>query len=373
VEKSLRKLIREMIVSEAYEHTDDEMVTFANIDLQHEFDKLNNMLFNGELTTIPIDWSKTRGKYGHVRYQYNRATRMPTRINGLFITKFFKITYRKFKDILAHEMIHVKNIQDSMRNRTPRYKRDAHGYEFIKELNRINSMGLGFNVTDKEYDSHEVSDDIKGKEMYIGVLRLSGVKSGTFIIAMTPAAYNQRHRIIDIFNHVIKTGKYKSVEIEYFRVDSPYFLKFRQQRNFNTNVGYAPAKQEDLDKLDEVGEEVDFVSIGDDGSNRKEEPSIFKKPEPTMASRPESRPEPSIFKKPDPIKPEPVKIDPVKPVVPDEIKEVNRKVMAIFKSTTDKIAQEKLFDILKTTDVIKKQIKIDNYNQNLGPKYGFID
>ena len=190
-------------MSEVYDHTDEEMVTFANIDLRHEFDKLNNMLFNGDLTSIPLAWSNTKAKYGHVKYQYSRANRLPLRIHGLFITKFFKITYKKFKDILAHEMIHVKNIQDSMRTNTPRYKGDAHGVEFFRELNRINAMGLGFNVTDKEYDSHDVSDNVKGKEMYVGVLRVNGVKSGTFIIAMTPLAYSQRSRIVDIFNQAI--------------------------------------------------------------------------------------------------------------------------------------------------------------------------
>lgn len=350
-----------MIISELYEHTDEEIVTFANIDLRHEFDKLNNMLFNGELTSIPISWSNTRAKYGHVKYQYSRANRMPLKIVGLFITKFFKITYKKFKDILAHEMIHVKNIQDSMRTNTPRYKSDAHGVDFFRELNRINAMGLGFNVTDKEYDSHDVSDDVRGKEMYLGVLRMEGIKSGTFIIAMTPAAYNQRSRIVHIFDQAIRSGKYKSVEIEYFKVDSPYFLKFRQQRNFNTNVSYATAKQEDLDKIDELGEEVDFVTIGDSGSIKRDEPTTFSRPEPvrpTPAPAPALRPEP---------KPEP------KPEVSDEAKEVNRKVMAIYKNITDKSAQEKLFDILKTSDPIRKQIKIDNYNQMLGPKYGFIE
>jgi hypothetical protein len=55
------------------------------------------------------------------------------------------------------------------------------------------------------------------------------------------------------------------------------------------------------------------------------------------------------------------------------MKTVNRNIMSIFKSTTDKSVQEKLFDILKTSDPIKKQMKIDNYNQSLGPKYGFIE
>jgi len=359
VEKSIRKLVREMIMSEVYEHTDEEMVTFANIDLRHEFDKLNNMLFNGDLTSIPLSWSNTKAKYGHVKYQYSRATRLPLRIYGLFITKFFKITYKKFKDILAHEMIHVKNIQDSMRTNTPRYKGDAHGVEFFRELNRINAMGLGFNVTDKEYDSHDVSDNVKGKEMYIGVLRVEGVKSGTFIIAMTPLAYSQRQRIVDIFNQTIRSGKYKSVEVEYFKVDSPYFLKFRQQRNFNTNVGYATAKQEDLDKIDELGEEVDFVTIGDSSSTKRDEPIAIRRPEPV-------RPTPAPVYRPEPT-PEP------KPEVSDEMKEVNKKIMSLFKSISDKSVQEKLFDILKTSDPTKKQMKIDNYNQMAGPKYGFIE
>jgi hypothetical protein len=55
------------------------------------------------------------------------------------------------------------------------------------------------------------------------------------------------------------------------------------------------------------------------------------------------------------------------------MKDVNKKIMAIFKSVSDKSVQEKLFDILKTTDSIKKQMKIDNYNQILGSKYGFIE
>lgn len=323
-------------MSEVYEHTDDEMVSIENIDLQHEFDKLNNLLFNGELTNVPLSWSRTKSKYGHVKYQYNRATRMPIKISGLFITAFFKITYRKFKDIFAHEMIHVKNIQDSMRNRTPRYKSDAHGYEFIKEMRRINSMGLGFNVTEKEYDSHEVSDEVAGKtDIYVGLLKLEGVNNGTFIFCMEPSAYtNKRQDIITLFNNLILQGKYKSFEVKFFKVnaaDSAYFKKFKIQKNFNT-LYYRPIQESDLDKLNQVGIELDSYSS----------------------------------KKPEPVKPE-------KPEISNEMKETNRKIMAIFKSTTDKTAQEKLFDILQTTDHIKKQMKIDSYNQSLGPKYGFIE
>lgn len=355
--EKLRKLIREMIMSEMREHTDDEIVTFNEIDLYHEYDKLNDLLFGGELPKVPLSWNNTKGKHGMVKTRIELPSRRPTRIIGLYMTKYFKINYRKFKDILAHEMIHVKNVSDAMKTNSPRYKGDAHGYDFIREMNRINSMGLGFNVTDKEYESHDVSDHIKGRNIYVGVLTIKGAKNGEFIIAMTPVAYAQREKLEGIFNYNVRNGRYRSAEIEYYSTDNPYFLKFSVQRNFNSGVSYKAAKEEDIQKLKEVGEEVgDFIAGGSPKSVSN--PTVFE-PKKLEARRLEPTP---IQRKPEPIKPE----------ISDEMKEVNRRIMSIFKSISDKSVQEKLFDILKTSDPIRKQIKIDNYNQALGPKYGYI-
>lgn len=355
-------------MSEAREHTDDEIVTFNEIDLQHEYDKFNALLFGGSLPNVNLSWNNNKGRHGMVRSVVNKFSKKPIRIEGLYMSKYFKITYRKFKDIFAHEMIHVKNIDDAIKLNIPRYRGDAHGYEFMREANRINSMGLGFNITDKEYESIDVSDHVRGRNIYIGVLKVRGAKNGDFIIAMTPAAYAQRKELESIFDYNIKRGKYKNVEIKYYNTNSPHFLKFSVQRNFNTNVRYKPATENDLLKVGELGQELDVYRAGESSIST---PSSFepRRPEPTPEPR---RPEPRIEpKRPEP-RVEPRKPEPIKPEVSDEMKEVNRKVMSIFKNISDKSAQEKLFDILKTSDPIRKQIKIDNYNQMLGPKYGFI-
>jgi len=351
-----------MIMSEAYEHTDDEIVTFDNIDLQYEYNKLNNMLFNDELTTISMSWANTKGKHGSVKFRATNLggkARKVNSITGLFLSKYFKIPYKMFKDTLAHEMIHVKNLQDAMRNNRVIYTNEGHGSVFIREMNRINSMGLGFKISVTGEESYDVADHVKGREMYIGVVKLKGLKSGTFIVGMTPSAYAQKEQMERIFSR-----NYSSVEIDYYKTNNPYFLKFSAQRNFNTNVGYKVASEADLQKAEELGE---FLGSYTDGStSTRDSKSIQTYTPPAAASQPASRFEPKIEPKVEP-KPEP------KPEISYEMKDVNKKIMAIFKSVSDKSVQEKLFDILKTTDAVKKQMKIDNYNQVVGPKYGFIE
>ena len=355
----LRKLIREMIMSEAYNHTDDEIVTFDNIDLQYEYNKLNDMLFNGELTKVSMSWANTKGKHGSVKFRalnMGGKARKVQSITGLFLSKYFKIPYKMFKDTLAHEMIHVKNLQDAMRSNRVIYTNEGHGSDFIREMNRINSMGLGFKISVTGEESYDVADHVKGKQMYIAVVKLKGLKNDTFIVGMTPSAYAQKEQMERIFSR----GPYSSVSIDYYKTNNPYFSKFSAQRNFNTSVSYKLANETDLQKTEELGE---FLGSYTDGSasTREVEPTKTYTP-PAAASQSTSRFEPKVEPKPEP-----------KPEISDEMKDVNKKIMAIFKSVSDKSVQEKLFDILKTTDSIKKQMKIDNYNQILGSKYGFIE
>lgn len=354
----LRKLIREMIISEAYEHTDDEIVTFDNINLQYEYDKLNQLLFNDELPIVPISWANTKGRHGAVRFRslsLNGKAKKVQSISGLFLSKYFKIPYRMFKDTLAHEMIHVKNLSDAMDSSRVIYTNEGHGTEFIREMNRINSMGLGFKISITGEENYDVADHVKGRQVYIGVIKLKGAKNGTFIVSMTPNAYAQRELMERVFE-----GKYSSVEIDYYKTNNAYFGKFSAQRNFNTNISYQIANDNDVQKVEELGE-----FLGSYKNGNISEPTLTKtKPPTTTTSSPISKVEPKVEPKPEPQN---------KPEISDEMKNVNKKIMAIFKMTTDKSVQEKLFDILKTNDEVKKQMKIDNYNQMLGPKYGFIE
>ena len=117
--------------------------------------------------------------------------------------------------------------------------------------------------------------------------------------------------------------------------------------------------------MEELGQFLGSYKDGNTSTTDREPIKTYTPPRaenPIAASQPTSRFAPIPEPKPEP-----------KPEVSDEIKSVNRQIMSIYKSITDKSVQEKLFDILKTDDAIKKQVKIDNYNQSLGPKYGFIE
>jgi len=364
MDNKLRKIIREMVMAEAYEHTDDEIVSFENVDLEHEFNKMNKLVFNGELQMIPLDWSNTRGRHGHVswRRKYDGTVE---KIHGLFLTKYFKKPYKNFKDVLAHEMIHVKNLQDDMKaNR--RAEKKGHGYDFIREMNRINAMKLGFTVTVKESESFDVSDDIKGKNVYFAVLKLEGSKSGDFVAVMTPKAFEERKTTLEkIFNNLIKSFKYRSVTLEYYQTNSPKILKYPVQRSFARSISYTPIKPEEIPNVKSIGTFIEKVELDKDTVNGQ------------VNKEKEKRELSSFYSEPT-TKNTLTQVDPPKKEVPKELaptsektKELNKKILAMFKASNDKWQKEALFNILKSYNDKTRESLIDTYNQRFG-RLGFI-
>ena len=382
--KELRKLIREMILMEAYEHTDDEVVTFEKIDLEYEFEKLNKLLFNGELQIVPLKWSVSKGKHGFVGYMRNRLTGQPEKITGLSMSKFFKIPYKMFKDTLAHEMIHVKNLQDDMKTNRPHYRSDAHGRDFMREASRIGAMGLGFNITVTGEGSFEVSDDIKGKDLYFAVLTLDGYKGGTHILVMTPKVFeNDRSDLESLFNRLIARGKYRGVTFEYYKTNSPYFAQFSAQRSLKGSVTYSKSKDEgEIEKAKSLGTFVDKITLGRetaDANNKKDQEARVNSGFYTEPQRDTlTKTEPPTFKKQEPIhapgpiyKPTPTFIPKKEEPVSEKVKEQNKQIMSMFKASTDKMQQEALFNILKVKNDAIRDRMIQTYNMRFG-KFGFI-
>lgn len=348
MENNLRKIIREMIMAEAYEHTDDEIVTFENIDLAYEFNKINKLLFDGKLEMVPLNWSTSKGRHGHVSFRrWHDGT--VQHINGLFMSKFFKIPYKMFKDTLAHEMIHVKNLQDDMKAK--RRVTKGHGYDFIREMNRINSMGLGFKITIRGEEKFDVADDIKGRNVYFVILKLDGEKSGDFIAVMIPKAFTERKTTIErIFNNLIKTRKYRSVTLEYYQSDSPKLLKYPVQRTFARSISYTPIKPGELEPIKELGTFIEKVELGknnaEDSTSESKPKNFLQLHTPTKAPEETSQ-------------------------TPNKSIEQNKKILAMFKSSNDKFQKDALFNILKTNDPNMRERLIDAYNQRFG-KLGFI-
>lgn len=248
----LRKFIRESIqnIIEAKQHTDDEIVDFDEMDLQYEFDKLNGLLFGGSLKSVEMVWNTRRTAHGTVKFTRNRMTG-EIKIRFLGISKFYDVPYKIFKDTLAHEMIHVYLIQNGTS--------DGHGPNFIREMNRINSKGMGFDVSvTRDSSKLEVSKHVqtKAKELVLVIVETDKQKN---MVAVTSKNIFQRegNKIEALYSRVMRSGKYNWVKGEFFLSKNPKLLKFPQQRSFDNKFSYMILNQEEVDEL-----KADAVEIG---------------------------------------------------------------------------------------------------------------
>ena len=232
------------IINEAREYADDEIVDFNEINLQHEFNKLNELLFNNELYPIEMMWNRTRSAHGQVKAQKFRRTGEIV-IKSLSISKFLAITYKHFKDVLAHEMIHIYWLQ--------KHINAGHDYRFIREMDRINAMGLGFNVTLKADSSQfELSKETKEKKRNL-VFFITKVdnEEGSRISVIGYNLYKTKgYRVSKIYEFLTEKGKYHEVNCDFYISDNPELLRYTIQKNLN-NLGYLNISDQDAKQYEE--------------------------------------------------------------------------------------------------------------------------
>lgn len=237
----IKEEIETFFISE--DDSTDEIIDFDTINLQKEFNVLNRQLFDGEVPDLPLKWSRRKGALGHVKVQVNRRTREILSME-LWMSTFFAVTIRQFLNTMAHEMIHVLlNTQDVANAFNP------HGREFLREADRINAMGLGFNITKTNGEDLAVSDKTKlnAKPLIAIIFDIDG----QFSVGVTTSNIYQRdfNRMVEIFQHIINSGKYNRVEINVIESQNPQLLKYSQQRSFQRSIGHAPITDEFLEEL----------------------------------------------------------------------------------------------------------------------------
>jgi hypothetical protein len=230
----IKTLLREStlhLINEGREHTDDEIVDFNEIDLQQEYNKLNQLLFNGNLQPVTMLWNKRKGAHGVVKGTRSRSTGKIT-LKSLSMSQFLKVPYRFFKDVLAHEMIHVFWMQQDVNAK--------HGPLFVQQMNRINSMGLGFNVSvrsdSSETSKFEMSQDVIKQGMELVFLLMKTDKDNNMFSVMKYDAYkSQGYRIIGIYDYLVnKKPKYRFAEGEFFLSTNPRLQGSKIQRSFGS-------------------------------------------------------------------------------------------------------------------------------------------
>ena len=226
-------------ITENKEYADDDIIDFNDINLEQEFDKLNKLLFDNKCNRVPLELSMRRMAHGHVSATINRLSRKIT-VKKLAISKFYNIPYKLFKDTFAHEMIHVYLLQQNIN--------DGHGVYFHREMNRINGMGLGFNVSVKlDSGDLELSSSVKGRDV-IFMIFSNGGKIGLSV--MTPTAYySQGVKIGKIFSYATRSGKYKEFVGEFYESNNPLLRKFTIQRSFTKSISHSTITEDMMDKL----------------------------------------------------------------------------------------------------------------------------
>jgi hypothetical protein len=188
-------------------------------------------------------WGARKGSLGHVKTMYNRLTG-ENKIISLTISTFHALPYREFKDTLAHEMIHIKQLS-TLKPQTY----DPHGHTFHSEMRRINQMGLGFNIQIFNDGNLDVSDTskAKAKDMLCIIFKLD---NKVFACTATLSAYtNEFKNVVRLFQGLVNRGKYRLAEITVIESKNPVLLKYPMKRTFKSGVTYAPVSDELYNEL----------------------------------------------------------------------------------------------------------------------------
>ena len=240
----LISIINEEVGGFLTEYADEDIIDTKNINLQQEYDRLNQQLFGDALPKIPLQWSNRKTSLGHVNSIRNRYTG-EAKIRHLALTAFYKTPYRVFKDTLAHEMIHVKQISSG--------ERGSHGWSFIREANRINGMGLGYHITETNTEKLDMSDRTKanmagkGKTLIAMIFDIDGKY---YLNVTTPNVYQaESDFIFNLMERLVNRGKYGSIEVTVVESQNPALLTYRISRSFKRGYTYSPLNDELLEQL----------------------------------------------------------------------------------------------------------------------------
>lgn len=108
-------------------------------DIKEEFDRLNELLFNNEVIYPEILFEPHKTKIAWTTFWSNGKV-------TLTFNKNFILSFEQFRNVLAHEMIHILLTQ---RRIFKDYGGD-HGIYFTREMDRINNMNVGIHISPRD-------------------------------------------------------------------------------------------------------------------------------------------------------------------------------------------------------------------------------
>lgn len=145
-----------------------------NFNLSDEFKKANDKYFNGELTEIPMRYTKLKDAFGKVRAMVKKkrggAGFIEVNLTELLITNVYDFTEEQFLSTFLHELCHVYMLQNF---REYSFIGGYHGVEWKALSKRVsNESGIPITV-DETPDGYIPFEDPKPKktEPYVVILK----------------------------------------------------------------------------------------------------------------------------------------------------------------------------------------------------------
>lgn len=202
-------------------------VNYKSFDMENWYGKLNKHFFNGKLPLVPLRWNQSKTALGSVNWEENSKN-----ISYLALSRNYKLTQEELLSVLAHEMIHVWQIQNN--------KTDSHGKSFVKKMDEMNKNSKwDIRILTTQPMDHLKSNNPDLNTDY-GFILIKNKKKD-FDIAVYNPKNTKYENILTIIQQNIKKGN--SVDVEVRLTTNGVVKKYEKESSNSTLATY---------KIDEV-------------------------------------------------------------------------------------------------------------------------
>jgi predicted SprT family Zn-dependent metalloprotease len=216
------------------------------IDMQKEFDYLNNLMFDNKVKPVKLQWFNSKTKLGLLRH-------LGSEVVSLSISKFYNINKKQFMETLAHEMIHALMVQNSI------FEKDDHGSKFMRILNDLNTKFPQYNIKKTE-DASEYTVKSDSKKS-IGVVLFNHGGNDNSCVCVTEDIINNETELdnfVDELKAYMKRVpmnvfvKDPSVDISFYKCSNPDLLSFKIKRKLSlSNLQFFSVNAKTLKDIEE--------------------------------------------------------------------------------------------------------------------------
>jgi hypothetical protein len=196
-------------------------------NLQTEFDYINKIAFNNELRPIKLQFVKTRASGGKLVSQVTRdrfRRIIDEKIISLDISTYYSRSLEQYRNILAHEMIHLWIAQNKLRDDS------HHGYIFQKKMRELNKLGFDINLKDDAFDQEQT--DMTPLNKPVILVLINNVTDDKSSIAVMDYSLFTDENVESIRDTIEYTAGKRQYLLSFIESTDRFFEKYPKTRKF---------------------------------------------------------------------------------------------------------------------------------------------